>query len=749
MSDDKQLDSELKKGSPARATVLGQPVNRIDGHLKVTGKAKYSAEFLLPNLSYGVLLQSTIAKGRILDVDTSLAEGQPGVIKVITYKNAPKLNEVRSGWENALSLLQDTKIHYNRQNIGVVVAETFEAARDAAPLVVFNYATEKFDVVMRNEPAQLITPEPQFGRQPDNMRGDIEQGLALAAVQLTETYTTPTENHNPMETHSTTATWDGDKLMVYDSSQGMFGERQKLATIFGVPIGSVRVVSHFIGGGFGCKGSVWSHVPLCAMAAREVGRPVRLALARSENYGPVGFRPATIQKITVGAEKDGRFTIIRHNSINQSAYVDDFTEPTGSTTNFLYSCANVETTQRLLRLDNGKPTFMRAPGESTGSFALESAVDELSYKLKIDPIELRMKNYAEKDESRNIPYSSKALAECYKQGAERFGWSRRNPEPRSMRDGGILLGWGMASATYPVHRMQSSARAIILENGSAIVQAGSQDIGTGTWTVMTQIAADALSLPMKRVQFESGDTKLPATAVSGGSTTVSSTGAAIKLACDDVLNKLTDLCLHDSGSPLYGTLKEKIVCRDGGLCSVDDANKKESFGQIMSRSRLKSIEGFAKNNPEEESKNYSMHSFGAHFAEVRVDPDLGTIRVSRFVTAIGAGQIINAKTARSQLNGGVIAGIGMALFEETLMDKQHGRVINADLAEYHVPVHADIPVIDAFFVNEVDHIINPVGAKGIGEISIVGVAAAVANAVYHATGVRVRDLPITLDKVLS
>lgn len=749
MSDDKRLDNALSKGAPSGVSVLGQPVNRVDGRLKVTGRAKYSAEFQLPNMTYAVLLQSTITKGRILEVDISAAEKEPGVIKIITYKNAPKLNETKSGWENGMSLLQDDKVLYNRQNIGVIVAETFEAARDAAPLVVFKYAPEKFDVVMRNEPELLVTPAPQFGRLPDNKRGDIDQGLAQAAVKISETYTTPTENHNPMEPHATTANWNGDRLVVYDSSQGIFGERQKLATIFGMPVENVRVISHFIGGGFGCKGSVWSHVPLCAMAAREVGRPVRLVLSRANNYGPVGFRPATIQNVTIGSDKNGKFTVIRHSGINQSAHVDDFTEPTGSTTNFLYSCANVETTQRLLRLDNGKPTFMRAPGESTGSFALESAVDELAYKLNIDPIELRMKNYAEKDESRNVPYSSKALAECYKQGAERFGWSRRNQAPRSMRDGNVLIGWGMASATYPVHRMQSSARATILENGSALIQAGSQDIGTGTYTVMTQIASNALSLPMKRVQFESGDTKLPATAVSGGSTTVSSTGSAIKLACDDVLDKLTDLCLKDSGSPLYGLLKEKVVCRDGGLCSVEDENKKESFAQILSRSKLKSIEGFAKNDPEEESKNYSMHSFGAHFAEVRIDPELGSIRVSRFVTAIGAGQIINAKTARSQLNGGVIAGIGMVLLEETLMDKEHGRVLNADLGEYHVPVHADIPVIDAFFVNEVDHIINPVGAKGIGEISIVGVAAAVANAVYHATGVRVRDLPITLDKVLT
>ncbi len=748
-SDKRSSQSKAQPGGNAGTSLLGQPVNRLDGRLKVTGHAKYAAEFQLPNMAYAVLLQSTITKGRIIEVDASLASQQPGVIKVITFKNAPKVDESTSGMENKMSLLQDGVILFNRQNIGVVVADSYEAARDAAPLVKFKYSEDAFDVIMRDEPARLIKPAAQFGREPDNVRGNIEQGLAQASTQVSQTYTTPAENHNPMETHSSTASWKDDRLIVYDSSQGIFNARQKLAKVFGIPVDKVRVVSHFIGGGFGSKGSLWSHVPLAALAAREVGRPVRLVVARTQNYGPVGFRPATIQKVTIGADKDGRFTVIRHNGINQSAFVDDFTEPTGSTTSFLYSCANVETTQRIIRLDNGKPTFMRAPGESTGSFALESAIDELAYRLNMDPIELRMKNYAQTDESKNLPYSSKALAECYQKGAERFGWHKRNMAPRSMRDGNILIGWGMATATYPVHRMQSSARATILPDGTACVQAGSQDIGTGTYTVMTQIAADAFSLPMSKVRFESGDTILPATPVSGGSTTVSSTGAAIKLACENVIDQLIGLCRQDATSPLRAVPREKIICRAGGLCSADDHKIAVSFVELLERNKLKNVEGFAKNDPQQQSKQFSMHSFGAQFAEVRVDPDLGTIRVSRFVSAVGAGKIINAKTARSQLNGGVIYGIGMALLEETMMDKKHGRVVNADLAEYHVPVHADIPAIDAFFVNESDPHINPVGAKGIGEISIVGVAAALANAVYHATGVRVRDLPITLDKVLT
>jgi xanthine dehydrogenase YagR molybdenum-binding subunit len=749
VSGDDTNKTGIVTGRAAVVEPVGEPVNRLDGRLKVTGTARYAVEFHLPNMAYGVLLQSTISRGRIVEVDTSAAEKCPGVIKVLTYKNAPPVDEAVSPMQPVTPLLQDNKIHYNRQNIGVVLADSFEAARDAAALVKFKYAEEKFDVTMSDETSKLIVPAPQFGRKPDNKRGDIEKGLSQAKVKLVETYTTPTENHNPMETHATTCVWNGDNLTVYDSSQSIFAVRQKMVKVFGIPASKVRVISHFIGGGFGSKGSVWSHVPLCAMAAREIGRPVRLSLSRDQTYGPVGFRPATVQKLTIGANGDGKFTAIQHEGINQSAFIDDFTEPTGSTTSFLYSCPNVETTQRIVRLDNGKPTFMRAPGESTGSFALESAIDELAYKLKIDPIDLRMRNYAQTDEDKNLPYSSKALAECYRKGAELFGWSRRSAAPRSMKDGNTLIGWGMASATYPVHRMQSSARATIKKDGSVLVQAGSQDIGTGTYTVMTQIAATALNVPMNKVRFESGDTNLPATPVSGGSTTVSSTGAAIKLACDDALKKLIDLCVNDPSSPLHGVVPDKIVSRDGCLACVDDKSKSERFVDILTKNKMAQVDGFAKNDPAELSSKFSMHSFGAQFAEVRVDHELGTIKVSRFVTVIGAGKIINTKTATSQLNGGVISGIGMALLEETLMDKKYGRVLNADLAEYHVPVHADIPIIETAFVDEDDFSINPIGAKGIGEISIVGVAAAVANAVYHATGVRVRDLPITLDKVLT
>jgi xanthine dehydrogenase YagR molybdenum-binding subunit len=741
-------DDKATKTISPQEVVVGKGINRLDGRLKVTGKAQYSAEFPLKNVACAVLLQSTISKGTISSIDTSEAERQPGVIKIITYVNAPRVETSKKmAVENVLDLLQDNVIHYNRQNIGVVVGETFEAARDAAALVKFSYASETPVLDFHDNLGNSVPAPPGFHKN-DSKRGDPDKGFAEAAVKIQNTYSTPMENHNPMEPHATTAVWNGDKLTIYDATQSVFNCQGKIAHIFGIPTENVRVISYFVGGGFGGKGSVWSHVPLAVLAARMVSRPVKVALARAHMYGPVGYRPATLQHVKLGADKDGRLTSISHEGIIQSANIDSFCEYVALPARYLYSCPNVQTSHKLVRLDVGKPTFMRAPGESTGTYALESAMDELACSLNIDPIELRLKNYADKDEDADLPYSSKSLKQCYQVGAKHFGWSARKMQPRSMTDGKYLIGWGMASATYPVHRMPSSAKATILADGTALVQAGSQDIGTGTYTVMTQIAADNLALPVPKVQFQSGDTNLPRTPVSGGSTTVSSTGAAILLACQDAIGKLAAVAVADKNSPLFGASIDKIQPAEGRLTLKDQSAKADAYEDILSRNRLKSMEGKANSDPTAGSKEYSMHSFGAHFAEVRVDPEIGTIRVNRWVAAFGAGKIINAKTARSQMYGGIIYGIGMALTEETMLDTELGRVMNADLAEYHVPVHADIPEIDINFVDETDYHINPVGAKGVGEIGITGVAAAIANAVYHATGVRVRDLPITLDKIL-
>jgi len=729
--------------------VVGKPLNRVDGHLKVTGRARYSAEFPVAKLVHGVTIQSTIAHGKITQIDSRAAEQVPGVLIVMTHLNAPKVSG-EAGGERKLLLLQDNLVRYSGQHIGVVVADTFEHAMQAAALVKVQYDEEKPALDLKENLDQEYVPEGKIPRNepPDSARGSVAQGLAAAAVKVEQTYTTPVENHNPMEPHATTAVWQGDHLLLYDATQGVFGVKKKVAAVLGMPPENVRTMSYFVGGGFGCKGSVWAHVVLAAMAARQVNRPVKLVLGRIQMFGPVGFRPQTIQQVALGATREGKLTALRHAGTSLTSTFDEFIEPVAKTARMIYACPNIETSHRLVRLNVGTPTFMRAPGEASGSFALESAMDELAYALKMDPIELRLRNYAEVDQDKDLPWSSKSLKECYKLGAERFGWHKRNPTPRSMRDGNILIGWGMATATYPTNRSPASAIAQIMADGTAVVRSGSQDIGTGTYTVMMQVAADALGLPAEKVRFELGDTEMPETPVSGGSQTAASVGSAVHLAGTEARSKLLQLALADQSSPLYGADVQNVIAEDGSLFLKDKSSKTETYSALLSRHGLKMIEARVDAKPGEEKEKYSMHSFGAQFAEVRVNPDSGEVRVSRWVGTFGVGRLLNAKTANSQLIGGIVYGIGMALMEHTVMDPDRGRVVNADLAEYHVPVNADVPEIEVIFVDEHDPYVNLIGVKGIGEIGITGTAAAIANAVYHATGKRVRDLPLTLDKLL-
>lgn len=762
---------------------VGKPLDRVDGRLKVTGGARFSAEIPADRLAHGVLVQSAIAKGRIVEIDVSAAEGLPGVIVVMTPQNAPKVSEEKpTPGDRKLFLLQDDGVRFDRQNIGVVVAETFEQAVDAASRIRIRYAVEKPETEIHpSSPQVMPSSGPPGGSHPqaaghggnhasadrgmsdpqsshnaaqhaaqssDSRRGNVDAGLAAAAMRVDQTYTSPVENHNPMEPHATTAVWDGDHLTLHDSTQGIFGARKRVAAAFGLPVANVRVVCHFTGGGFGCKGSTWSHVILTAMAARMADRPVRLALARPQMFGPVGFRPQTVQHLTLGATQDGKLTAIRHHSISQNCTFDEFVERTTPFTREVYACPNVETSLRLVKLDAGTPTYMRAPGESTGSYALESAMDELSYSLGMDPLELRLRNYSENDPDTGRPWSSKSLRECYQQGADRFGWARRNPKPRSMMEGGRLVGWGMATASYPTHRSQASARARVFSDGTALVQSGSQELGTGTYTVMTQVAAEALGLPVEKVRFELGDTDMPETPISGGSQTAASVGSAVQAAALAARDKFISLAVGDTASPLYGAAAGDITAGSSGLVLKSDASRAESYAAILARHNLPMMEALGDGKPGEEAKKYAMRAFGAQFAEVQVDPNLGQVRVTRWVGCFAAGRILNAKTGRSQFMGGIVYGIGMGLLEETLTDARIGRVMNADLAEYHVPVNADLPDIDVLFIDEHDPYVNPIGVKGIGEIGITGVAAALANAVYHATGKRVRDLPITLDKVV-
>ncbi|WGV24334.1 xanthine dehydrogenase family protein molybdopterin-binding subunit [Halotia branconii] len=729
--------------------VVGKPLNRVDGHLKVTGGARYSAEFPVAKMAYGVTIQSTIAKGKIAQIDTKAAEQVPGVLAIITHLNAPKASGDK-GDGNKLQLLQDNVVLYSHQHIGVVVADTLERAMHAASLVQVRYDEEKPTINMRDNLNKAYFPKGKIPGEepPDQSEGDVTQGLATAAVRVEQTYTTPVENHNPMEPHATIATWQGDELLLYDATQGIFGDKRKVAAVLGIDPKKVRVMSYFVGGGFGCKGSTWSHVPLAAIAAKQVKRPVKLVLGRIQMYGPVGFRPETVQKVSLGATREGKLTALRHSGTSQTSTFDEFIEPVGKSARMIYACPNIETTHRLVKLDQGTPTFMRAPGEASGSFALESAMDELAYALNIDPIELRLRNYAEVDPSKKLPWSSKSLRECYKLGAEKFGWQKRNPQPRSMRDGNYLIGWGMATATYPTYRSPASARAQIMADGTAVVRSGSQDIGTGTYTVMTQVAAQALGLPVDKVRFELGDTEMPQTPVSGGSMTAASVSSAVHLAGNQARSKLLQLAIADRASPLYSAKAEDVIAQDGNLSLKNKASARETYQAILARHNMKMVEALVEAKPGEEQEKYSMHAFGSQFAEVRVNPDSGEVRVTRWVGTFGAGRILNAKTANSQLIGGIVYGIGMALMEHTVTDPNFGRVVNHDLAEYHVPVNADVPDIQVFFVDENDPHINPLGVKGIGEIGITGVAGAIANAVYHATGKRVRDLPITLDKVL-
>jgi xanthine dehydrogenase YagR molybdenum-binding subunit len=728
--------------------LIGQPIGRVDGPAKVTGRAVYAYEQQVPNAAYGVLVMSGIANGRIASMHTQAAEHSPGVLLVMTHLNAPKLPAPppKNGPGAHLQLLQDDRVFYANQPVAVVVADTFENATGAAHLVEVSYAAEAPQIDLESRLADAFTPEEHKPQQ----RGDASASLQQAAARVEQTYWTPFEVHNPMEPHATVAVWDRpDHLILYDATQGVFSDRGRVASLFGIPPENVRVISPYLGGGFGSKGPVWSHVLLCAMAARQVKRPVKLAVARPQMFGMIGCRSETRQAIALGAKADGTLTLVRNDTVSHTSTFDEFVERTTAPARMLYSSDSNATSQKLVRSNIGTPSYMRAPGEASGNYALESAMDELAYALKMDPVELRLKNYANTDPEKNLPWSSKSLNECYRRGAERFGWSKRSREPRSMRDGGVLIGYGMATSTYPTNRSVSHAFARLNADGTFSVDAGTQDLGTGTYTIMTQVAAESFGVTPKKVKFRLGDTILPETPVSGGSQTAASTGSAVYLATQALKEKLIQMAVSDSQSRLSGARIEDLAFENGRIYSRANPSQGESFQAVISRSGKPYIEANAEAKPGSEHDRYSMFAFGAQFAEVRVDPDLGIIKVSRMTGCFAAGRILNAKTARSQFLGGMVWGVSMALYEHAATDKRLGRWVNNNLSEYLVPVNADIGDIDVLWVDEVDHHVNPIGAKGIGEIGITGAAAAVANAVYHATGVRVRDLPITLDKVLQ
>jgi xanthine dehydrogenase YagR molybdenum-binding subunit len=738
-------------------TTTGTPINRVDAWAKVSGAARYTAEHPVDGLAHAVLVTSTVPAGRILRIDDGAARAVPGVLLVMTHENAPRLPEdmkygmVQPPAGRRLTLLQEDEIHYDNQPIAVVVADTYERAREAAARLVVSYERKPAVLDFAQAKQDPVKPDKVLTEEADTRRGDVQAGLQAADVRVDATYTTPIEHHNPLETHATIAQWDGDRLTLHDSTQNMKGVQRTVSTIFGIPADHVTVLCPYVGGGFGSKGSVWSHVVLAAMAARQAGRPVKLSLDRRQMFGPVGQRPVTEQRMRLGAKDDGRLTASGHDTIAYTSMLEKWIEPCGLVTRMMYASPHQQTTHRLARMNLGTPTFMRAPGEASGSFALESAMDELAHALGGDPLDLRLANYTERDPGKDLPWSSKSLRQCYEIGAERFGWRERDPRPRSMRRDGKLVGWGMATATYPTNRSPAECSATLHPDGTAVFRSSTHDLGTGTYTVMSQVAADALCMPVERIRFELGDSRLPEAPVSGGSTTVASVGPAVQAAGRALRLKLLGIAAADADSPLFGATPDGVGI-DGGADGAElylkaDTARRARLTDIVARHGAP-VDVTARAEPGDEKQKYSMHAFGAVFVEVTVDEELGEIRVPRVVGVYGVGRLMNEKTGYSQLMGGIVWGLGLALFEETLIDGRAGRAVNGNLAEYHVPVNADVQDIDVQIVDEDDPHVNPLGAKGIGEIGITGVGAAVANAVFHATGKRVRDLPVTLDKVL-
>ncbi len=754
--------------------LVGDPLDRVDGDAKVTGTARYAAEFAFDRMSHGCIVQSTVARGRIVRMDTAEAERAPGVLVVLTPRNAPRL--VRAGAPDGPSrgggaeahgagggagnspdpfakpyVLQDDRVRNFGQCIAVVVAESFEQARDAAQLVRATYETETPAVVMEPLLDQAYVPEKLLNPdlKPETRRGDFERDWERGEVRMDATYTTPHEHHNPMEPHAAIALWPAPQhLMVCDATQNVNGTQRNLAALFGLKPAQVRVVAPFIGGGFGCKGPTWEHTIAAAMAARVVGRPVRLVLSRREMFEAVGYRPHTRQRLRLAAGRDGRLTAVGQAIFTPTNRTEQYVEPSGRGTPMLYASPSLLVTHRAVRLDLPRGTIMRAPGECSGSFPLECAMDELAAALKLDPIELRRRNEPPRDPQEDLPWSSRSLLECFRQGAARFGWEHRPPGARATRDGRHWIGSGVATATYPATRRPCSAHVRLTPDNRVVVQLAATDLGTGTYTALTQIAAEVLGLRPELIKVDIGDTDYPPTPGSGGSFGLSSYGTAVRNACRAVQAKVLEMARGDAGWPLAGLGPDEVVGRNAGLAAGADASRRATYAEVIRRHAPKEGVAAAADAKPPEKKEYSTHAFGAQFAEVRVDGDSGETRVTRYVGAFACGRIINAKTARSQLAGGIVMGIGMALMEESVVDARYGNFINSDLAEYHVPVNRDIPEIDVLLVEERDDRVNPLGIKGLGEIGIVGAAAAVANAVYHATGIRVRDLPITPDKLL-
>ncbi|MEV4364885.1 xanthine dehydrogenase family protein molybdopterin-binding subunit [Nonomuraea sp. NPDC049625] len=730
--------------SPQPQAAVGAPLSRVDGRLKVTGKALYAAEHDVDGVVHAVIVDSGIGRGRITSIDTRAALAHPGVLRVISHLNAPKLPyRDNSGSNNPpgrrLRVFQDDRVLFYGQPVAVVVATTLQAAQHGAGLVEVRYDAE---------PSSTDLHEAEADEPTRYARGDAEAGLRSAAVRMDLTYRTARNHHNPMEPHATIARWNGHRLTVWDKTQWVVGTQTELAAVFGIQTQAVRVISPFVGGAFGSGLRCWPHVVVAAVAARETARPVKLVLSRKQMYFGTGFRPSYEYRLRLGSDRRGRLTGMVHEMDAETSSYEKFTESILAPGQMLYSMPNVSQAYRTVPLDVNTPLWMRGPGFATASFVIESAMDELAHKLGIDPIELRRRNEPAQDESKKLPFSTRRLRECYTVGAHEFGWRRRSSRPRSRREGDWLIGMGMAAGVYDTARFAAQARVRLNADGTAVAEAAASDMGPGTYTSQTQVAADALGLTMRTVTFRLGDSLFPPTPPHGGSMTMASVGSAVLDGCNQVRRQAIKLAVEDRDSPLYGADADVVVVRSGRMHVEDDPARGETYQQLLARNNRSHLEALGSFAGPSGPERHSFYAYNATFAEVAVDATLGLVRVRRMLGVYDAGRIISPKLAHSQAIGGIVGGIGTALLEHTVTDHRDGRIVNANLADYLVPVNADVPDIKTIYLDGEDSEADPLGVKGLGEVVHVGVAPAIANAVFNATGRRIRELPITAEALL-
>ncbi|RWC08021.1 MAG: xanthine dehydrogenase family protein molybdopterin-binding subunit [Mesorhizobium sp.] len=743
--------------SETRDGIIGRPIDRVDGPLKVTGGAIYAYENALEGTAYGYILGAAVAKGRIAEIDTAEAERAPAVLLVMTHRNAPAQPDfgpavtptVPEVFTRARPALNSERVRYYDEPVALVVAETFEAARAAAGLIKVRYDEEPGLYDLPGRVADAYAPKrTNAGFETDSVVGDFESAFAAAPVKIDATYRTPFEHHNPMEPHATLAAWSGNELTIHTSAQTLANFRAGIASTLRIPPERVRIVSPFIGGGFGSKLIAHSDTILAALAAQVLQRPVKIALTRQQMFANAGHRAEMIQQVRLGADADGRLTGIAHDVWSATSSFEEYCEQTAVFARSLYAAPNRLTRHRLVPLDINRGEWMRSPGEAPGMLAFECAMDELAERLGLDPIELRVRNEPAQDPERGVPFSTRNLVDCMEEGARRFDWERRDPTPGRTREGRKLIGYGMAAAIRPNYIGAATARVAIDRDGRVTARLDMTDIGTGSYTILTQIAAESLGVPISSVKVELGDSRFPRTAGSGGSWGAASAGSALHNACNALKQRILEAAQSSEASPLRGANATEASFADS---EVRVGQRSAGLADLIRRIAPDGFEAegsVAAGATTQSYKAYSQHSYGAHFAEVAVDCDTGEIRMRRMLAVMGAGRILNAKTARSQIIGGMTWGIGAALMEQAVLDRRYGHFVNHDLAEYHVPINGDVPEMEVVFLEDHDDKANPLGAKGLGELGVCGAGAAIANAIYNATGVRVREFPITLDKLL-